>query len=107
MKVIYIADDGSLFDNEWDCEDYEWKLNHPNLKDVHVFNEEGVEFENIFLEDTYNHSAKVVVTSDEAIKDLHDLVDYTGYLYYEQIDKVGEWVFDMHTERFIMMQEED
>lgn len=48
MKIIYIADDGKQFDNEWDCEDYEWKLNHPNLKDVHVFNEEGVEFENIF-----------------------------------------------------------
>ena len=37
MKIIYIADDGTQFDDEYACKDYEWKLNHPHLKDVHIF----------------------------------------------------------------------
>ena len=28
MKIIYEAFDGTQFDNEFECEDYEWKLNH-------------------------------------------------------------------------------
>lgn len=28
MRNIYIADDGTQFDNQFDREDYEWKLNH-------------------------------------------------------------------------------
>lgn len=103
MRVIYIADDGTQFDDEFDCTDYEWKLNHPHLKDVHVFNKNGTEFKDIFSEDTYNYSAKVVVTSDEAIKDLHDLATYAGYCCYEHIDTVGEWKFDERTERFVMV----
>ena len=34
MKILYQADDGTRFDNEWDCEDYENKLNHPYLKNI-------------------------------------------------------------------------
>jgi hypothetical protein len=101
MKIIYIADDGSLFDNEYDCEAYEWKLNHPHLKDIHAFDKDGNEFADIFSEDTYNYSEKIIVSSEEAAKDMRDLAKYTGYCAYEYIDAVGEWVFDARKERFV------
>ena len=104
MRTIYIADDGTQFDDEYACTDYEWKLNHPHLKDVHVFDKDGNEFENIFSEDTYNYSTKIVVTSNEAVKALQDFADYTGYCYYGHVDKVGEWKFDESEERFVMVQ---
>ena len=100
MKTIYIADDGTQFDDEYDCKDYEWRLNHTHLAEVHIFNKDGFELEDIFSEDTYNHSAKIVVESREALKDLQDLAAYTGYCQYEDVDKVGEWKFDGHKERF-------
>ena len=103
MTTIYIADDGTQFDNRVECEDYEWKLNHPHLKDVHIFDKNGNEFEDVFAEDTYNYSEKIVVTNDEAIKDLQDLARYTGYCYYNHIDKVGEWIFDERKEMFVMI----
>lgn len=105
MKIIYIADDGTQFDNEFDCEDYEWKLNHPHLKEVHAFDKDGNEFKNIFAEDTYNYSARIVVESDSAAKELQELADYTGYCYYEQIEKAGEWYFDEKQERFVLIGE--
>ena len=101
MRIIYIADDGSLFDDEYDCERYEWRLNHPHLKDVHVFDENGKEFDDIYSEDTYNYSMKIVVTSEEAVKDLRDLADYNGWVCFEGIDAVGEWVFDERKNRFV------
>ena len=100
MKVIYIADDGSMFDDEYACKDHEWKLDHPHLKEIHVFNEDGVELTDILSEDTYNHSARIVINSPEALKDLQDLADYTGYCAYEWIDKVGEWKFNAQIELF-------
>lgn len=101
MRTIYIADDGTQFDNEFDCEDYEWKLSHPNLKDVHIFDKDGNEFEDIFSEDAYNYSSKIVVSSDEAAKEMQDLANFTGYCYYEHINKAGEWIFDDSKEEFI------
>ena len=34
MKIIYIAEDGTQFDDEFECESYEGKLNHPYLKNI-------------------------------------------------------------------------
>lgn len=102
MRIIYIADDGTQFDDEYDCKDYEWKLNHSHLKDVHIFDKDGKEFENILSDDAYHYSAKIVVTSNEAVKGLRDLANYTGYCYYEQVNKVGEWRFDEAEEKFVM-----
>lgn len=42
MRTIYVADDGSIFDDEYECKDYEWELDHPHLKDVSVYDVVGV-----------------------------------------------------------------
>lgn len=104
MKILYIADDGTQFDTEFDCEYYEWKLNHPHLKDIQVFDKDGNKFENIFDEDTYNYSDRIVVSNEAAVNDIQDLADYTGYCYYKHIDKPGEWYFDNTKERFVIKE---
>ena len=42
MRTVYIADDGKEFDNEFDCEHYEWILNHPNLKYIKIYDLQDV-----------------------------------------------------------------
>jgi hypothetical protein len=106
MRIIYIADDGTQFDDRFDCEDYEWKLNHPHLQDIHILDKDGNKLEDIFSNNTYNRSAKIIVVSAEAVKDLKDLADYTGYCNYEDINKVGEWEFDNYTKKFVMVIKE-
>jgi len=93
MRIIYEADDGTQFDEEWKCEDYEWKLAHPNLKYIKCYNKEGEELESLFEEDTYNYVKKIVVPTDHAAKDLQDLANYTGYCYYAHITESGVWVY--------------
>ena len=105
MRIIYIADDGTQFYDEYDCKDYEWRLKHSHLKEIHAFDKDGAELNDIVSEDTYNLADKIVVESIEALSDLKDLADYTGYCAYYSIDKIGEWKFDTHTERFEFLEE--
>ena len=94
MRILYIADDGKEFDNEFECEHYEWLQNHPHLNDIKCYDKDGKLFEDIMADDTYNYCQKVVVPTDECAKELSDLADYTGYCYYSHIIEAGTWVFE-------------
>ena len=105
MKVIYIADDGKEFDNAWDCEDYEWQLNHKHLNDVHCYDKDGNELKDIFSEDTYCKVMTIIVPTYEAAKDMQDLARYTCYCFYDHITESGVWVFDEDKDRFVKERE--
>ena len=65
MRVLYIADDGKEFDNEFDCEHHEWMLNHPNLKYIKIYdNRTGKLFDDIMTDDAYNYGDKVIVPTE-------------------------------------------
>lgn len=101
MKTIYIADDGKQFDEEYECLDYEWKLNHPHLKDIRCFDKDGNELNDLFSENTYAYSEKIIVPNDESVKELQELASYTGYCYYSYINETGTWVFNEDVNRFV------
>ena len=94
MRIVYIADDGKEFDNEFDCEHHEWMLNHPHLKDIKCYDKDGKQLEDIMTDEAYNYGDKVVVPTEFALKDLHDLATYSGYCYFNQITGVGIWLFN-------------
>ena len=93
MKIIYIADDGKQFDDEFECEHYEWVLNHPNLKEICFYDEDGELFEDAFDPETYEYTMKIVVPTDEAVKALDELGKYAGFCAYRNIDSDGTWVW--------------
>lgn len=101
MRVIYIADDGTQFDDVFKCEDYEWRLNHPGSNDVHMFDANGNELPNILTEKTYDNVMVVVAESEEALDALKALADYTGYCDYYDITSVGKWRFNNIIGEFI------
>ena len=94
MRVVYIADDGKEFDDEWDCEHYEWLQKHPHLKEIKCYYKSGKLCEDIMSDETYNYCDKVVVPTDECAKELRDLANYAGYCYYSHITEKGTWVFE-------------
>lgn len=101
MKVVYIADDGKEFDNEFDCEVHEWKLRHPHLQDVRFYDECGNELIDIFSEGSYNKTEKVVIPNDDALKDFQDFAECTGFYCYDSVVDCGEWTFDYDTAEFV------
>lgn len=94
MKVIYIADDGKEFDNEFDCQTYEWTLNHPHLKDICFYDKDNNTLDNILVQETYEITERIVVPNKDALNDLLELARYTGFCCYEDVIECGEWVFN-------------
>ena len=108
MKTIYIADDGTTFDNEFDCTDYEWKINHPCLNDIIMKDEHGKILTEMFSEDTYNTVYTIIVTNEHQVKDLHEFADYTGWVEYYNITKPGTWEWkkiDDYNNSFVLTEE--
>lgn len=101
MKVIYIADDGKEFDNEYDCENYEWELNHTHLNEIRFYDKDGNKLNDAYSEDTYINAEIIVVSNENAIKELQEFAIYTGYCCYEDITECGEWHFDYKKDTYV------
>lgn len=96
MKIIYIADDGTQFNDKYECEEYEWISNHPNIRNVKMYDKNDNELTTYMSQDTYENADVVIVPDDEALDDLHELAEFTGFSYYFQVACPGRWEFRMN-----------
>lgn len=102
MRVIYVADDGTQFDDEFKCLDYEWRAALSHLEDVHVYDEWGNRLEDLFSEDNYGCSDVIIIDSEEGARDFHDLAKHCGFCnYYEDITGAGKWHWDYEKLKFV------
>lgn len=91
MKVVYISNDGTQFDDECACIDYEWKQ---KLTDVQFLNKNDQEIEDIFSMDSYFATCKIIVPTDEAAANIREFGGYTGFCAYKDITSCGTWIFN-------------
>ena len=92
MKIIYEAFDGTHFDNESECTDYEWKKQHEAaFKELFFYDKSGNILNDKLSEETYGNTMHIEVRSQEALQALHDLADYTGFCCYESVTDIGHW----------------
>lgn len=101
MKVIYIADDGTHFDNELECVTHEWFLTHRAINDIEFLDKNGNWLGDFLSEDTYNNVMKIVIPNRAAMHDFIDLAQYTGFCAYADIDSMGTWVWDDKRSQFV------
>lgn len=94
MRIVYVSDDGIKFDDEFECQDYEWRMQHPYLKDVQFLDENGDLLEDVFSEETYGKTEKIIVLTQEAVNDLIALGEYTGFCCYRDVTHPGIWKFN-------------
>lgn len=92
MKIIYVADDGAKFYDEYACRDHEWMLEHKEvLNSIEFYDKDSNKIENIITENAYNKVWTIVVPTDEAVKTINDLGDYQGFCSYNDICSTGTW----------------
>ena len=101
MTTEYIANDGTKFDDELECADYEWGQKHPYLKDIKLYDKDNNRMEDVFSEWAYARTKRIVVENEEAAKSLRELGNYTGFCCYESVSSSGSWIYDKKNERFI------
>ena len=93
MRTVYIADDGTQFDNEYECETYEFNLtiSDHNLK----FYDAGGTLLDYPITDSriYNLSDRVIVPDEQSLDVLRKVSDYNGWCEFDNIDSIGEWMY--------------
>ena len=105
MRIVYVADDGTPFGDEWSCTNYEWRQNHPHIAEVLLYGKRNKRIkEDIFSEDVYNTVEKIVIETEEILKDFRALVDETGFCCYEDITEVGTWKFNDEKQTFVKVK---
>lgn len=96
MKVIFEAIDGQRFDDLDECEEYEWKYNHPNIITVSFFDKNKKEYHinmhNVFDDEVYNNAFSVDIHNENELADFAALTEYCGWCEFEDIDSPGVWI---------------
>lgn len=103
MKILYVADDGKEFYNEFECEDYEWKLHHPYLNHVIFYDKDNNKLDP-FKDGTYEKTEKVFVPDNDSLDDLLEYANYTGYCAYTDISFSGTWVWSEDEMGFVEVE---
>ena len=92
MEIMYKAFDGTYFDNEFDCQEYEWKQKHRDgFRNLILYDKDENILEDIMSEETYGKTMHIEILSQEALQALQDLADYTGFCAYDDVDDIGDW----------------
>ena len=101
MKIIYEAFDGTQFDDEFKCEDYEWRKEHNEmLKDLTFYDKDGKILEDKLSEETYNKVMIIDVYNINALQAIQDIANYTGFLCYDAINSTGFWTWNEENSEF-------
>lgn len=97
MRTVYIADDGTQFDNKYECETYEFNLtiSDHNLK---FYDASGTLLDYPITDShIYNLSDKVIVPDEQSLdvlRKVSDYVsDYNGWCEFDDIDSIGIWMY--------------
>lgn len=101
MKIIYVANDGKQFDEEWKCKEHEFKVTLKHLKTIEFYDKNGKRLTDPMEEETYFNCVKIIIHSIEEINDLIEIADYTGFSGYYDITDIGTWIFDDKKGKFI------
>ena len=96
MEIIYRSNDGTLFDNEFDCLLYEEIKTFGHIYSIEFFTKHNKIFitkDNLFDDQNYYYCEKVIIHNQEELTEFIRLADYCGWCeFYEQINAPGVWV---------------
>jgi len=96
MKVIYKADDGTLFETLDKCYDYEFILKFPEILKITFFDKNGksyhIDKNNLFDDKWYNRAEAMIVHNDAELNGLHQIADDAGWPEFEEIPEPGFWI---------------
>lgn len=97
MDILYRAYDGTIFDEEFDCMEYEEKINlrDKEINKIRFFNEENEEYhieEYIFDDNIYYNCVKIIIENETQVEALSELAGYCGWCEFEQITSPGIWI---------------
>ena len=98
MRIIYEADDGKQFDNEYDCNEYEF---YQDISDAEIkaYDIDGNELQDLTSVKTFNAIDTIIIKDLRQVEYIRKIYKYTGY--YQEIDSIGTWKWNDDKQLFV------
>lgn len=102
MQIVYKADDGTEFNDEYECESYEWMLVHKESAElVKFYDKNQKELNNLLSAETYDLVWTIVVPTAEAAQCVEDIGRRCGWSAYKDISEAGIWKWNKERGVFV------
>lgn len=96
--TIYKANDGTQFDNEFDCELYE--LNKLIMENpLKIYGDHNKRLKNPASSSTWGDAKRVIINTEKELETMKAIQEWTGYYY--DINSIGTWKWSNIRETFI------
>lgn len=99
MRILYIADDGTEFTDEWDCEMYEDLQHYPSQFTIDFYDAKGRLYriqpsllDGKGFDEIYQKAEKVVIHNQSEFEALAHLTNIGGWCEFDDITGPGTWV---------------
>jgi hypothetical protein len=98
MRVIYVADDGKEFDNEYDCERYEDLQHYPSQFTIDFYDDKDrlyhlqPSLDDKGFDEIYQKAEKVIIHNQSEFEALAHLTNIYGWCEFDDITGPGTWV---------------
>lgn len=109
MKIIYEAFDGKQFDDDYDCESYEFQKQILEKTGIRVFDRQRRKLPNLNFTgqyyDTDGTEHRVVIHDEDDLRDMKEIQKFTGM--YCDIDSIGTWYYSDNSNMLVMLSNGD
>lgn len=91
MKIIYIADDGTQFDNRIDCEEYEQRSFEEEIN-IKIFDYQNYLIPSSQIAIDYDYVYKIIIFDMKDLEDIKRIQQYYGF--YPDVNSIGTWIYN-------------
>lgn len=106
MKIIYQADDGTIFNDRYSCIQYEFicsisTVPLPVMRDKGNYNID-YNFLDLITDNLYNSVCLIKIETQKQVELMSKIYNFTGF--YKEIDSIGTWVYSDALSKFVKIK---
>ena len=101
----YIADDGTEFDDRFECDEYE-NRNNPEINNVRFFNSNGSEVKFSSNDNFFTDINKIIINDGNQYQAFKKVTNFYGW-HFDEINQPGTWMWvdELKLDRFIRVDD--
>lgn len=101
IVTTYVAFDGTKFDDEFDCLDYEFILKMKDCK-LRAYDNKRHRVNNWYDINGYSNVHRIIVADEKDLEDIKRVYEYAGI--YIGVNSIGTWVYDEYEDNWVLRE---
>jgi hypothetical protein len=106
MKIIYQANDGTIFDDEYSCIQHEFicsisTISLPVMRDKDNYDID-YSYLDLISDDLFNSVCLIEIETQEQIDLMNKVSNFSGF--YDDINSIGTWIYSDALSKFVKIK---